>query len=126
MGAYEFHLTFDNWLQQYGLPIDGWADYSDADNDHLNNWQEWIAGTIPTDASSALRLLSPTPSGSGAIVTWQSVSSRTYFLERASSLAAPTPFSTIFSNIPGQPGTTSYTDTSAVGSGPFFYRIGVQ
>ena len=80
------------WAQQYGLPTDGSADYSDSDGDLLSNWQEWIAGTVPTDALSALRLLNPAKAVSGVTVSWQSVSNRTYFLERATNLGAPPPF----------------------------------
>ncbi len=30
------------------------------------------------------------------------------------------------SNVVGQPGTTTFTDTNAVGASPFFYRVGVE
>jgi hypothetical protein len=130
IGAYEFQPgvsgSFLGWLQQYGLPTDGAADYSDSDNDLLNNWQEWIAGTVPTDVSSALRLLNPAKAVSGLTVAWQSVTNRTYFLERVTNLGAAPPFSLLASNLVGQAGTTSYTDTNAVGPGPLFYRVGVQ
>jgi hypothetical protein len=130
IGAYEFQgaglSDFTGWLWQHGLRTDGSADYSDSDNDRMNNWQEWIAGTIPTDASSALRLLNPSSNVPGVTVSWQSVSNRTYFLERANNFGAQPPFSLLTSNIVGQPGTTSYNDTTALGPGPFFYRVGVQ
>jgi hypothetical protein len=130
MGAYEFQGAgmgeFIAWLQQYVLPTDGSVDYADSDGDSMNNWQEWIAGTNPTNALSVLEILDPAPGAPGIVVTWQSVNTRTYYLQRGTNLTVQPAFSSIQSNIVGQAGTTSYTDTAAVGAGPFFYRVGVQ
>ena len=130
IGTYEFQspqlLISYAWLQQYGLPTDGSADDTDTDGDGLNNWQEWRAGTNPTNAFSTLRLFSPTFATPGVIVNWQSVSGRNYFLERGTDLSAQPPFHPLATDIIGQPGTTTFTDTMAVGAGPFFYRLGVQ
>lgn len=129
VGAYEFQspasvLSYA-WAQQNGLPTDGSADFTDADGDGMNNWQEWRCDTVPTNAASVLRMLSPTVGESGITVSWASVSTRSYWLERATHLSAPL-FVTLRSNIAGQAGTTAYLDTNAVASGPFFYRVGVQ
>ena len=102
----------------------GAADYADPDLDGLNNWQEWVCGTNPTNAQSVLRLVSATPAGTSVTVTWQSVAGVNYFLERSASLAAPVTF--LATNILGQAGTTTYTDTNATGAGSFFYRAGVK
>jgi parallel beta-helix repeat protein len=129
MGAYEFQgagsIISYAWLQQYGLPTDGSADFLDSDHDGLNNWQEWLAGTNPTNALSELKIISATVNRAGFVVTWQSENTRMYYLQRSVDLSQGT-FSTIQGNIAGQAGTTSYTDTNAVGSGQFFYRVGVQ
>ena len=72
MGAYEFQGPgmgeFIGWLQQYGLPSDGSADYTDADADGHNNWQEWRCGTYPTNAASALALQTPVLTPPGLLV----------------------------------------------------------
>src|SRR5207302_5726234 len=95
-GAYEFQnpgsIIAYAWLQQYGLPVDGSADLADADGDGLNNWQEWLAGTDPTNAASVFKLSTPTLTGSNVTLTWSSGTNRTYSVLRATGLGAATPF----------------------------------
>jgi hypothetical protein len=132
IGAYEFqgagYNSFISWLRQFGLPTDGSADYSDTDGDRMNNYQEWLAGTDPTNPLSVLEMLRPfrTNNPPGIVVSWQSVTNRDYFIERSSNLGGQQGFLTLATNIPGQPGVTTYIDTNAVGFGPFFYRVGIQ
>ena len=130
IGSYEFQspasvLSYA-WAQQYGLPTDGSADFTDPDADDMNNYGEWRSDTIPTNALSVLRLVSATNSAGGAKVTWQSVATRSYWVERATNLGSVPPFSTIASNLTGAAGTKTYTDPSATNAGPYFYRVGVQ
>ncbi len=92
----------------------------------MNNYQEWLTGTDPTNPLSALQLLAPAPSGTNIVVTWQSVNTRNYYLQRATNLSLAPAFQPLATNIPGQSGTTSYTDTNAPAPGPYYYRVGVQ
>jgi hypothetical protein len=114
------------WLQQFNLPTDSSADYVDTDHDGLNNWKEWCAHTDPTNALSVLTMLTPTNSASGWILSWQSVSGVTYYLQRGVCVDGQPVFSCIQSNLAGQAGVMSCADTNCAGAGPFFYRVGVQ
>ena len=130
IGAYEYQTPTSvisyAWLQQYGLLTDGSADFIDSDGDGMNNWQEWIAGTDPTDPSSLLKMSIVANNVLEITVTWQSVSGVTYFLQRATDLGTQPAFSTIQTGIAGQPGTTSYTDTDTTDSSVYLYRVGVR
>jgi hypothetical protein len=130
MGAYEYQGSsglagFHAWLAQYGLPSDGSADYTDADGDGMNNWQEWRCGTNPTNAASVLRLLSALPSTS-VTVSWQSVLGVGYFVQSSSNLSSPAPFTTVVTNLAGQSGATVFVDTNSPGTAPRYYRVGVE
>jgi Immunoglobulin I-set domain len=140
IGSYEFQgsgsMISYAWLQQYGLPTDGSADFADTDGDGRNNWQEWICGTCPTNSLSVLRMLSATVAATNVLVTWQSVTGVNYFLERWTNLTSlvtttnivfgGTNIAVVATNIVGQAGTTTYADPYGTGPGQFFYRVGVR
>lgn len=114
------------WLGQYGLAANSSSDSADADGDGLSNYGEWRSGTIPTNAASALRMLAPAAGVSGVAVSWRSISLKKYWLERAEDLSLPLPFQIVATNIPGNGGSKTFTDTSATNAGPYFYRVGVH
>jgi hypothetical protein len=132
IGAYEYQTPVSMisyaWLQQYGLPISTNVDATDPDGSGMNAYQDWIAGLNPTNALSVLKMTSAakTNNPAGLVVTWESVNTRTYYLQSSTNLAGQPAFSTVRSNIVGQAGTTSYTDTTATNAGPYFYRVGVR
>jgi hypothetical protein len=127
IGAYEYPNPTSTisyaWLQQYGLPTDGSADQADTDRDGMNNWQEWICGTNPTNAASLLQLLPLSADPSQVTVTWQSVTNRTYFLQRSADLSVQFSFQTVATTIPGQQGTTTFIDTNATPPGHSFTAL---
>jgi hypothetical protein len=114
--------TFEN---QYGLnrlvpDADGHGDY-----DKHTNWEEYIAGTDPTNGASCFEILSI--SGDGTIISWSSASARRYTVQSATNLVAGG-FSDIAggSELPATPEVNTFTNSPAVGPDPIFYRVRVR
>jgi hypothetical protein len=124
VGAYEFQFldAFHAWLQRYGLPVDSSADSADSDGDGLNNWQEWLAGTNPTNAASSLRLLQPELTPASVLLRWNCSSNGVYAIQRSDRLN-PSLFLTIGSNLTQLSGIALYTDTNAARRSAAFYRL---
>ena len=134
IGAYEYQSSFSviptNWLAQHGLPIDGSDDHGDADMDGMDNWQEWRCNTDPTNGTSFLGLTQPftisAPREGGLVLRWRSEEGLRYRLDRSTNLFTDEFGYPVRTNIPTTPPINSETDTTAVGSGPWFYRVGVE
>ena len=98
---------------------------ADSDGDGLSNKEEYLAGTDPTDASSKLVITAyhTTPYGTGADLTWQSVMSRCYVIQKTTDLGSPAWLDSGLGVISpdGASTTRSFVDTSL----PMrFYRVG--
>jgi hypothetical protein len=104
-------------------------DMLDSDYDGMLNWQEWVAGSDPTNIHSVFRFTSTTVNEEqGRVVRWASASNRFYTLRRATNLRVGTNAFVILpgaSNMPASSTANSYTD-AVPGGGPFFYRIDVH
>ncbi len=115
------------WLRDYSLVTDGdyeAADLIDADGDGLMAWEEYVAGTVPTDAASVLKLNSISNTVNGLVLSWQSVEGKSYSIVTNTSLTNDNS-GTAVSGITGLDGETAYTSTVS-GAGTVFYEIGVQ
>lgn len=114
--------TRKSWLEGYGLTEAD--DELDSDGDGLLSWEEYVAGTIPTDPASVLELNSIFFSTNGMILSWQSVEGKSYSIITNSSLIFPQT-GVVVSNILGLATETSYTTTVGTASSAF-YEIGVE
>jgi hypothetical protein len=115
-----------NWLARYVLPIDGSEDHGDADGDGMDNWREWWCNTDPTNEISFLRFTTSASEGTGFVARWQSADGVRYQLKRSTNLSTDGFSYFVRTNIVATPPINSETDTTAVGSGPWFYRVGVE
>ncbi|MBE0545916.1 MAG: hypothetical protein IH623_31695 [Verrucomicrobia bacterium] len=94
----------------------------DCDGDGFTNLQEYIAGTDPTQANSALRLADITVNGNGATVTFTGIAGRQYGLDRQSPLGAGV-WVRVATGMPEADGQVTLADPNPPPSGNAFYRL---
>jgi peptidoglycan/xylan/chitin deacetylase (PgdA/CDA1 family) len=115
----------DVWENKYGFNAASAADATDdSDGDQINNAEEFVAGTNPTNGNSAFQCLEITPSTSptsGRIIRWNGAEDRVYSVEASSDLRAP--WSELAANLPPS---GMWTDTMHAADQQIFYRLGVK
>jgi YD repeat-containing protein len=108
------------YRSEYSLPTDGSEDFIDSDGDQFTNWEEWLAGTNPTNRESLFRAEEPVYGQDVFTFAWPSRTGRIYRVMVSTNLLAEPP-DTPFLIITGQVEKTTCTDTNAKGPSRFYW-----
>jgi hypothetical protein len=110
-----------DWENLYGLDTNSNDGALDPDHDGYSNFQEYIVGTNPTNASR-FAISDPHRSGAALSMGWNALSGRRYTVECRDSLTAGS--WQVLTNFSGTNGTMSFSATNL--NPACFYRIHVQ
>ena len=121
------------WLATHGLdindhPASSWEDLSagDWDGDGLTTYQEWLAGTLPADSNSVLKVLSQIITNGAPVISWKSgtggLSGAPYLIQGSSNLVG---WATRDSSYVTTPGTNLWYEPQT-NLTRYFYRIRVD
>ena len=91
----------------------------------MTNAQEYAAGTDPNNRASALKISSLTKSGNDMVITFSTVSGKTYRVERSDTLQSGS-WTTVQDNIAGTGNDVQVTDTGGATQPKRFYHLIVQ
>jgi hypothetical protein len=115
--------TFAQWLASWGLPSNTNPN-ADPLGKGMTYYQQFIAGTDPTDKNSVFEFVDIQPTPQGLNVVWTSFAGRVYTLESSPALNGT--FTPLQEHLAAQPPANTYTDTNVAGQGPRFYRVLVE
>jgi hypothetical protein len=113
-----------SWLESHRLVTDGDYDAAgrlDTDGDGRANWQEYCAGTNPTNAASVFKVNSLTSQESGSVLRWSSVSNQMYGVSTSTNLLGG--WTSVATNLLATPPENSYTGAPPASASLRFYRI---
>lgn len=118
------------WRLQYfgdGLSASGnAAPTADPDGDGMDNRNEFLAGTMPTDASSAFKITTLGLVGEDVVFSFSSVGGKIYLAQKSPDLGAESPWQAVRDNIPGTGSLVQVTDGGAASETRNFYRVTVK
>jgi hypothetical protein len=117
--AYTTNGTPWRWLDEYGLG----TDLVDEDVDGHQTWQEYVAGTVPTDPSSVFKMRNSVTTNDEHLISWYAVSGKTYSVLFKTNLTDQV-WIEERSGIPGVEPTCTHTSVLENAAG--FYRIDVK
>jgi hypothetical protein len=116
--TYTTNGTPQSWLDHYGLT----NDLSDTDGDGMKEWEEYKAGTDPTNAASCLLVNIGQATTADVLVSWSNTGTRTYYLwARPDMLTGSWQTLEAYTNFPC--GTTWYTNGMPTNAA--FFRVTV-
>jgi hypothetical protein len=96
--------------------------HTDYDGDGMNDFDEAIAGTDPTNTNSLFKAESAsTASGGEVVLTWSSVAGRVYAVEKSSSVSGG--YYELVAEVAADPPRNIYRDVNPPGATQVFYRI---
>jgi hypothetical protein len=124
------HGTLLTWLRSYGFTSDfAAAEEGDPDGDGMKTWEEYRAGTDPTNAASVFRFQEIAPVANGIRLTWSGATNSgvttLFLMYRATNL--PSPAWDLLSGTITRAGNgfNVWTDSAPISGMQIFYRLAV-
>jgi hypothetical protein len=116
------------WLWQYYADSNQFdnAAINDLDGDGRKGWQEYIAGTVPTNPDSVLEVFRAARLGTSNVLYWIGSEGRLYSIYKSTNITKAWPTQAYTSNIPfNASGTNVWGDTNDPERAGY-YRLGVR
>lgn len=114
------------WFAEQGLEGD-WETIGllDQDFDGMLSWEEWVAGTSPTNKADVLKMdMEVHAVGNNSMLAWRSVSNRVYKVWRSTNLMDG--FRQVSGNLQATPPVNTFNEPQMPVGQPVYYRISVE
>lgn len=115
----------DKWETNYFGAANVCVAGADPDGDGLNNLQEYLAGTDPTNRNSCLIISDALSQTNGVVFHWQSATGKTYSIHCSTNLVSDPFTNRVIGGVPAHPPENVYTDT-VPRPDTVFYRIELE